>query len=144
MTQPIIKKIYISLDALFDLRQGTLTLIDPDFALAVTSDSNYFTRDTDDFTTTVCKKGTETPMGTLDRKVYTKVFDQYKEAVLKNSLMTKILSFLIPLYKEFSKQSILTPFLSSIEIDINIYPFILSDEEITVLLACLIEHLGTV
>ena len=142
MTQPIIKKIYISVDALFDLRQGTLTLIDPDYAVAVTSVPSYYTRDIDNFSTDVPKAGSLTPMGPLAREIYDKVFTSRRDEILRNSLMTKMLSFLTPLYQEFSKQAILTPFLSSIEIDVNINPFSLSDEEISVLLSCLSEHLG--
>ncbi len=142
MTQPIIKKIYVSVDALFDLRQGTLTLIDPDFALAVTSEPSYYTREIDLFATTTSVKDTTQPMGTLDRGIYDKVYVQHRDAIFRNSLMSKILFFLVPLYQEFSKQAILTPHLSSVEIDININPFCLTDDEITTMLACLVEHLG--
>ena len=142
MTQPIIKKIYVSLDALFDLRQGTLTLIDPDYAIAVTSVPEYFTRDIDLFATNIPAKGSDKPMGPLAREIYEKVFEAKKDEILKNSLMTKMLSFITPLYQQFSKQAILTPFLSSVEIDVNTYPFNLSDDEISTLLACLAEHLG--
>lgn len=141
MGKKVVKKIYTSLEALFDLRQGTLTYIDVDFATAVTSEKEYFTREVDVFSTEkLAKNGT--PMGALRKEIFDAVYKKHKDQILKNSLMSKVILFIADLYRQFSKQAILTPFLSSVELDINIYPFKLSEEEVSTLLECVVELMG--
>lgn len=134
MAHKTIKKVYLSLDALFDLRQGTLNCISPAFAAEVTSSEKYFTRDLDLFETE--------EMGALSHEIYKNVFTQNKNLILRNSMMTKILPFVHSLFREFFKQAINTPFLSGVELEINTYPFLLSPLEENTILECVVSHIG--
>jgi len=103
MANKTLKKVYLSLDALFDLRQGTLNCISPEFAAEVTSSETYFIREIDQFETAT--------LGPLSPVIYKKVFEKHSNLILRNSLMTKILTFVHSLFREFFKQAINTPFL---------------------------------
>jgi hypothetical protein len=134
MANKTLKKVYLSLDALFDLRQGTLNCISPEFAAEVTSSETYFTREIDQFETKT--------FGSLSPAIYKKVFEKHGNLILRNSLMTKILTFVHSLFREFFKQAINTPFLSGVELEINTYPFILSAKEERDILECVVTHIG--
>lgn len=127
-----LRKIYIASDALWDLRQGTLTKINAAWAAEVTSQTSYYTRDEDKFAT---------PNDALSPEVYARVFEKYKHQILSLSLRTEILSFVLELCGQYVKQIGTTPFLSAFELEINTYPFTLSDEESKVLLDCLVAEL---
>lgn len=143
MAQPIIKKLYLASDALFDLRQGTLATINTEFAADVTTNKSYYFRETDEFSSDAIDLETNAKLGTLSKEVYSKVYEQFKDRVIRNSVMTKILPFVHTLCREFIRQTASTPFLSGFELDVNLYPFTFSHEETTELLECLVEILGT-
>ena len=129
-------KVYLSADALFDLRLGTLVTISTDFALELTKDGKYFHRSSDIFSTP--------EFGELDKEIYDKVFESRKSMVLKNSLVTRILPFVVNLLVELLKQNDLLHVKKSIELDINTYPFTLSDEEAKELLTLIVGKMGKV
>jgi len=135
MTKPMSRKIYLAADALWDLRLGTLRKISPEFAALVTAREDYYTRDQDIF---------KTPAETLDRTIYRRVFEKFKHEVLRLSLKTEILSFVTELCAQYIKQIATTPFMNEFELEINTYPFILTNEEKVDLLACLQDVLGTI
>lgn len=128
-----IRKIYIAADALWDLRQGTLTRIKPEFAVAVTSHPSYYMRDVDHFAV-----GEER----LNPDIYQAVFERYKHEILRCSLRTEILDFLRALCRQYMKQSIATPHLQDFAVEVNSYPFVLSEEEQALLLTSMREALG--
>lgn len=134
MKQLIVRKVYVSLDSLFDLRQGTLTFISPKFAVDVTKRPGYFTRLTDDFATE--------EQGALSKTIYNQLSEKFKDDIVKASLTTKIFPFLLALTKEFIKQSLTTPYFTTVEIDVNLYPYRFSDAEAKTLLESLVQRLG--
>ena len=129
-------KLYLSLDALFDLRLGTLVTISPEFAYEITKDTKYFLRTADVFSTI--------EHGPLDTKIYDDIFNTYKPIVLKNSLITKILPFVASLLVDILKQADRINLAGPLELDINLYPFEFSDEEAKELLTLIIYKLGKI
>ena len=97
MSQKIIKRLYVSSDALFDLRQGTLATIDPDFAASVTTKKDYYTRVEDLFYSNDKAPNTDEPYGELDKECFNSILNIHKELVIRNSIMTKILELVVSL-----------------------------------------------
>jgi hypothetical protein len=128
-----IRNIYVAADALWDLRQGTLARINPDFAVAVTADPSYYVRDTDTFTA-----GGQT----LQKDIYERVFEKYKHEILRCSLRTEILDFLVALCTQFLKPSVTQPTAEAFGVEVNSYPFELSPVEKQELLTRLSATLG--
>lgn len=120
-----IKRIYVDIDCLLDTRLGTLIKIDPRFAYNVSDNKNYYLRQEDIF---------KDKDQTLDREIYKKVFCKYKEEIIRSSLKTKMFAFLYELCKVFLNQATSTPYLSSIEIELNLYPYDFTQEEGTTIL----------
>lgn len=119
--EPSVKrKIYLAADALWDLRQGTLARISADFAVKVTTQSTYYTREEDLFSTDDDK---------LTREIFNKVFTKYRDQILRISLRTEILSFLLELCREYIKQAHVTPFMHDFGVQINMYPFTTTKEQ---------------
>lgn len=129
MGTPIIRKVLVSADAIFDLRQGTLVFLNEEFAASVVSEKEYYTRDQDLFSSVKIPQGMTTPFGTLSKDTYAKLFEKNKDEIIKSSLMTKIMPFIISLYREYVKQALYTPFFSGVEIDINVFPFQFTEDE---------------
>ena len=130
----IIKKVLLSSDALFDLRQGTLTRINSEFAVDVTTDKSYFIRNQDLFS---CKK-----YGTLDKELYSKIYSAYKDEIIRSSIMTAILPFTHSLCGEYIRQAINGPVISGVELEVNLYPFEFTQAECEELLTTLVQTLG--
>ena len=142
MSQKIIKRLYVSSDALFDLRQGTLATIDPDFAASVTTKKDYYTRVEDLFYSNDKAPNTDEPYGGLDKECFNSILNIHKEVVIRNSIMTKILELVVSLYGAFAKQAISTPTLTGVEIIFNLHPFNFTDEEINEIFECIRLRLG--
>jgi hypothetical protein len=130
---PKVRKIYIAADSLWDLRQGTLARISPDFAARVTAQPAYYTREEDTFNF----KGQ-----TLEKSIYERVFARFKKEILKCSLRTEIVSFVLPLCKQYMTQAFVTPFLADFMVQINMYPFELSQSEREEIAQVMSEALG--
>jgi hypothetical protein len=131
MSKLLIKKVYLSADALFDLRQGTLAYIDLDYSIDVTTKPSYYNREEDLFESTT--------MGKLDKELYNRIRSERQDNIVRLSMTTAIFEFLLSLCAEYKKQAILTPFLSDIEIEVNLYPFVFSDNEKDEILKCILE-----
>lgn len=127
------RKILLSLDALYDYRQGLMTLLSPDFAVAVTKEPAYYTRMEDVFS-----NGDDV----LDKELAKQLLVKYPKEILKNSLRTKILDFVFELGISFVKQAFNAPFYDSVELVVNTYPLKLSADEKLQLIQGLIDHLG--
>lgn len=128
-----VRKIYLASDAMWDLRQGTLTRISPEFAAAVTSEESYYTRDQDVFTV-----GGET----LRADIYEGVRKRYAQEIVRMSLRTTIFEFLRSLCKEYIKHSVITPFMDDFALQLNAYPFVFSEEEQAELVAAIKNEVG--
>ena len=136
MTQHTATKVYLSADALFDLRLGTLITISPDYAYEISKDEKYFKRTSDIFSTE--------EHGALDREIYDKVFEAYKPTIIKNSICTRIIPFVASLLVDILKQSNKISLKGPLELDINLYPFVFTDEEANELLTLVIYKLGKI
>lgn len=127
------KRIYVDIATLFDLRQGGMTLIDFEFAAKVTAADSYYVRDEDMFATE--------EHGSLSKELLKEVIATRRVEVLKASLMTKMPSFIKQLYASLvganAKQSVEM----ALSVDVNIYPFSLSESEKEVLKECVFESL---
>lgn len=128
------KKIYLDIAALFDLRQGAMAVVDPGFAVAVTTKPDYFVREVDEFSSE--------QHGTLSKDLLSELYVKCKKDVLANSVSTKIPEFLKQLYAKLvginAKQSVEL----GLSIDLNIYPFTLTDVEKQALAASLYQKVG--
>lgn len=116
-----LKYIYVGSDALWDLRQGTLTRIDPEFAAMVTSQPSYYQRDQDVF-------GLEN-QPPLEKEIYQGVFERYKDEIVRCSLVTPIVEFIISLCTEYLKPNKAKPTSPKFGVQINLYPFSFTPQE---------------
>ena len=121
--------IYVDLDCVLDLRLGCLTLIDESFSIAVSSESAYYTRVQDVFSTP--------DHGELSLKVFKEVFSKLKPESVQISLGTKIWKFIKHLYLMLKKGYSHQGTESSIFVDVNVWPMVLTDQELTTLQASL-------
>ncbi len=128
------KRIYVSMDSLFDLRMGTMNIINSEFALEVTTRKPYYTRQQDIF------KGLT---DTLSNESYMAVLKKYPDVVLRNSLKTKIDLFLNTIVSMFIKQSVTAPVNHEYVVDVNLYPFTLDEAEKAELIRLLDISLGS-
>jgi hypothetical protein len=134
MSEETIKKIYISLDAILDTRLGTLINLSPDFAFDVSSQEEYYKREVDIFKTA--------QQGQLTKENFEALFEANRQDLVKCSIMTNIYIFLAELCTVFYNQVLSTPFMSSIEIDVNIHPYKLTDDEADKFLSILSSYIG--
>ena len=115
------KIIYLDINALYDLRLGTLAFISPEFASEMMQTPDYYKRAKDKFSSKL--------LGSLDEKLFYDVYDKYKNEILRNSLMTKIMNHVI--VDVLSKKKLIgtIPVIKELTLEINIYPFNLTIEE---------------
>lgn len=119
--QSNVKKIYIDIDTLFDLRLGTLAYIDPDFAVSMMVNPDYYQRNADSFT---CDK-----LGKLDVDLYKQVLDTHGDAILRNSLPTRIPIHIVNEVHHRKTEALTSPYYNEVKLELNIYPFNISEEE---------------
>lgn len=111
--------VYTELDALLDTRLGVLHGLDPQFAIDTVSNPNYFKRVSDDFS------------------VFCGVrFDDYKLAykkrdvgTLQDSIVTNAAFVLNSVCSELNRQRSETPFSKSVSVEVNIWPYDLTELE---------------
>lgn len=115
-----LKRLYVSLDSLFDIRQGVLNTINTEFATEVTKKPEYFLRQEDIF---------GIGNNVLTKENYNLVLEQMKSVVLRNSFRSKMHLFINHLRSSIIQMSIQNVIPISNEIDVNIYPFTLSENE---------------
>lgn len=123
------------MDALLDIRLGTLITLSNEFALEVTTKPSYFTRQVERFSTE--------KHGELSMELYKAVFDKEKEKIARNSPVTKIPEVIRRLQKEFIKQAIFGAQTSFIQLDVNTYPFNYTEDEKVKLINALDQCLGS-
>lgn len=131
--EPIIRKIHIAADALWDLRQGTLTRISPKVAFDITSKRAYYERDTDVF---------GEPGNTLRLETYKGVFERFGDQIVRMSVHTAILQVVIDLCKELTKQVMASPFLDDFGIEVNLHPYEFDEAEMREIMRSLRAALG--
>lgn len=133
MTKP--KRLYVSLDSILDIRLGVLNVINTDFAFEITSNEKYYTRELDEFTSK--------DKGKLSKVLFNKILNNYKPAILRASMKTKMYLFIANLCKVYIEQVVSSPSNDSFELDINIHPFILTDDESKILADALAKSIGS-
>jgi hypothetical protein len=132
--KPAEKFILITLDSILDTRQGTLLKISPEVAVEITSKEDYHSRQSDEF---VSEK-----YGPLSVELFEKVKEKFKDEIIFNSLKTKMYLFLQELIEGYIKLSLSTPHVSTVTLEVNLYPYKFTDTQIEYLLKALVAHLG--
>lgn len=115
------RKVYVDIAAVFDLRQGVLSVIDEDFSVAVTTNASYYLRDEDVFSAPV--------FGQLDRKLYDQVTSTYSQEVLRSAVTTKIFKFIKHLYARYTLSNARSSVEMKVELEINTWPYVLASQE---------------
>ncbi len=118
-----IQKILVELDAILDTRQGTLLTYYPESINEIMANgekSKFHTRITDD-------------MGTLDPRIDSVMFKEYyrhrSTDVLKLSIVTNMMHYLRDYIQLLERSTIDSPVVSGYEVNINYYPYNLTEEE---------------
>lgn len=132
--KPSEKIILVMLDCLLDTRQGTLLKISPEAAFDITSKEQYHARQSDEF---VSEK-----YGKLSTELFKKVGEYYKQEIIFSSLKTKMYYFLQELIQKYAAMSASTPHVSTITIEVNLYPYNFNETQTEYLMKALIAHLG--
>ena len=127
-------KLYVSIDALLDLRLGVMNAISPRFAAMVTTQAAYFQREEDRFSTL--------EHGELPPETLTQVLKSQGKKILPAALRTKIGKFLKQLCAVHFHQMIKEGWEMSVEIDINLYPYVFTEDEVVALHEVLTLYLG--
>lgn len=132
--KPAEKFILINLDCLLDTRQGTLLTISPEVAYEITSKEDYHARESDEFVSE--------QYGTLSTELFEQVKEKFKHEIIFKSLKTKMYLFLQELIDGYVKLALTTPHVSTITLEVNLYPYQFTDTQVEYLMKALIAHLG--
>lgn len=132
--KPAEKFILIDLDCLLDTRQGTLLTISPEAAYEITSKEDYHARESDEFTSE--------EFGTLSTELYREVSERYKQEIIFKSLKTKMYLFLQELIDGYVKLALTTPHVSTITLEVNLFPYQFTETQVEYLMKALLAHLG--
>ena len=120
-TQTNTAKIYASLDSLLDMRQGALVLLDNDLAYQITTSEDYFVREEDKFSSP--------KYGTLSKEMLSRLLKDRADSIVGISLRTKMHRFIKDLIKQLKGQAGSTPYHTTVAVEVNTYPCLLSSEE---------------
>ena len=132
--KPAEKFILVMLDCLLDTRQGTLLKISPEAAFDITSKEEYHARQSDEF---VSEK-----YGKLSTELFQAVQKNYGQEIIFTSLKTKMYLFLQELIGKFVNMSATTPHVSTITLEINLYPYNFTETQVEYIMKAMIAHLG--
>lgn len=126
MENNLIKKqgIFINIDALLDTRLATLYQFGEEVMLKNLS-GNYFKREIDDF------------IG-VDKETFKQAYDKRDKGVLKNAIICKIIAMVREIVRFTLKESLTTPLHTGPKIFLNIHPYDLLPEEVTIILKALV------
>lgn len=124
-----LEKLYVSLDAVLDMRQGVLNFLSSEFAFAVTTQPEYFQREEDVFGSAALASFNQQPWGTLSKEDYNRVLAEQPYAVARGAVRTRIDKFIKHLCAAHLKNSLAQGFEPSIKIDLNIHGYKLSPQE---------------
>jgi hypothetical protein len=115
------KALMVSLDACLDVRLGELMAVNDKLGVAVASNPDYFTRESDEFVTF---DGHEVG------KEYKKYLPKDPADVLPFSLLTAIFPYLFQLIHELVRRNIDRPEYAQLEVHINTFPYKLREDEL--------------
>lgn len=118
--------IYIDLDCLLDTRMGTILQHFNDDEIKLALDSNYFTRIEDKFTG-------------ISKERFKQAYSKRDKVTLKNSIASKAIILINKLISLCVKNAVTTPVYRKPKIILNVYPYVLSEEEINVFIEILAQ-----
>lgn len=115
------KRFLVELDCLLDTRLGTLEHYSPPIAYTVYQNPDYFKRDWDNW------EGLS--KGGITNNKFWELYAQRDVEVLSKSRPTSILGFLGKITKELDMARITSPEVEHIQVDVNVFPYELSETE---------------
>lgn len=116
-----VKTLLVELDCLLDTRLATVSHLDQEAATALLTDPAYRERDRDDFG--------ELTQGRITHDQFIEAYAARDKDVLKQARPTRIIKLVHEIALEIEQQRMTTPGIDSLVIDINVYPYELSDTE---------------
>lgn len=126
------KKILISIDSFFDMRLGCLNLIHQPMAADLMKTPEYHLRKDDYF------KWND---DTLDRGKFREVLSKHGELILKMSLPTKLRYMLTEIIGYYLSAIGRTPWLSSLGVELNTYPYKLENVQLALIDEVYTKHI---
>ena len=120
----------LDIQSLFDTRLAALTLFAKEEALELCVSGRYFRREKDSF---------EFKAGLFSAEDLRRIRQAGRRDLLTNSQMTAIPSFLRQITDRYKQMSASTPYVKSVEIQINTHPYTLSERQCEVIRRCLHE-----
>lgn len=130
-----IPKILLNIDALFDLRMGTIRTYWPQAVSTIESNDFYWSRDFTDWSLMTD--------GVVDNDEFEQRYKSRTNEVLKNSRVTLMPAYLSDIIQTHIATHRLTNHDNDITIVINFYPFDISDVEQKLFIDCLHYYIGT-
>lgn len=121
--------ILVTLDSLLDTRLGTIAKINDEVFNKIVLDEKYHTRDTDVFED-------------IDIVVYKETYSNRNVETLSKSLLTNIILVLRDIISGLEKQAIMAPHNADTSVVINVYPYVLIDEELSEISKAISMHLS--
>lgn len=128
------QNILCSLDVILDTRIATVDLLNSKAAADLLG-SAYLSRKTDDM-------GKLTPHITTEE--YRAAYAKRDKSVLKRTRITAFMPYLVSILRRLDLSRINTPHTSSVALDLNIYPYILTDEEKQVMVGAIRAYIGEI
>lgn len=125
--------VLVELDALLDTRLPTLGKINPEHAIKASTDPRYFGRIINDFTN-ICGVG---------REEFEAAFKERDVEILQASVITEIPFILNELVLKLEREALDTPFLSSVKVEVNIYPYQLDKDDQDAIATAVAARCGT-
>lgn len=126
------QRILVELDALLDTRIATISRIHPESAVALLHDPRYYERVIDDFE----------PLVGITKEAFRQAYAQRDVEILEQSRLTELPLMLNEIIKRMEQESDTTPFVESVTVDVNIWPYELSDEERDEIAVAMMAHVG--
>lgn len=110
--------------------------INPEFAARVACQKAYYTRETDVFSAP--------EWGTLSRANYLKAREVMADEICRNSVITKLITAVQQLSGILLAESVESPAVSLVQIEVNIWPHRYTEEEANTMVAAIATRLGGV
>ena len=124
-----LRKLYVSLDAILDLRLGAMNLVSTDFAQAVTRTPAYYLREEDVMSSDAQATATGQPWGAIPHDVFERFVRSSGKNAVTAALKTKLAKFVRVLCATHLQNVIKEGQDIHIEIEVNTWPYDFHDRE---------------
>jgi hypothetical protein len=111
--------ILVELDALLDTRLPTLSLISSKAGLECAQDPRYYDRVIDDFE----------PICGITKDAFRALYQKRDAEIMRSATITEMPFILNDLVSKLELETLDTPFVSRVIVEVNIYPYTLDEEE---------------